>query len=124
MVNPLRAPVLYRTPCGAKPQGLLFVAEERGHVKRLVRDLERGGAGARDGWRRDRRVADRGAPASAVAAEAGRDDRDPYLAAEGVVDDRAEDDVRVLVGGGCDDFGSLVHLEETDLGTARDVEED
>src|SRR5260221_3422693 len=37
-------------------------------------------------------------PPLAVPAEARRDDRDAHLIAERVVDDRAEDDIRVLVG--------------------------
>ena len=64
------------------------------------------------------------AAAAALAAEAGRDHRDAHLVAHRLVDDRAEDDVRVLVGRARHDLGRLVHLEQADVGAAGDVEED
>ena len=73
-----------------------------------------------------------GAPARAATrrrrrrwrAEAGRDHGDPHLVAMRVVDDGAEDDVRVLVGRARDDLGRLVHLEQADVGPPGDVEQD
>ena len=41
-----------------------------------------------------------------------------------VVDDRAEDDVRVRVGGALDDLGRLVDLEQAEVAAAGDVEQD
>ena len=51
-------------------------------------------------------------PAAALGAEAGGDHRHPHLVLQLVVDHRAEDDVRVLVGRAGDHLGRLVHLEE------------
>ena len=50
------------------------------------------------------------------AVEAGGDDGDPDLVAHLVVDDRAEDDVGVLVGDAVDDLGRRVHLEQAEVG--------
>ena len=58
------------------------------------------------------------------ALEAGRDDGDPHLVTHVVVDDRAEDDVGVGMGHAVDDLGRLVHLEQSEVGTAGDVEQD
>src|SRR5919198_1374071 len=67
-----------------------------------------------------------GLPAAppALGAEAGRDDRHAHLVLEALVDDGAEDDVRVLVGGAGDDLGGLVHLEEADVLRAGDIQQD
>ena len=57
------------------------------------------------------------------AVEAGRDDGHLHLVAEGVVDDRAEDDVRVRVGRLGDQRGRLVDLEQAQVGAAVDREQ-
>ena len=62
--------------------------------------------------------------AGAVAVEAGGDDGDLELVAHALVDDGAEDDVGLRVGHLLDDLGRLVDLEEAQVGTAGDVEED
>ena len=56
----------------------------------------------------------------AAAVEPGRDDGDPHLVAEGVVDDRAEDDVGLGVRGLLDQPGRLVDLEQAEVGAALD----
>src|SRR5438093_9880422 len=121
-MNPKRASPPYRVAAGPKPR--LFVAEKRGDVQDVRRDLEaaRRGLAAGAGNGGHRRLAAPAAPAA--ASETGGDHRHAHLVAERVVDHGAEDDVRVLVGGARDDLGRLVHLEEADVGTARDVEED
>ena len=63
------------------------------------------------------------APAAWPAAEAGGDHRHTHLVAHRLVDDSTEDHVRVRVGVPGDDLRRLVHLEQPDIGTARDVEE-
>ena len=50
-----------------------------------------------------------------TAVEAGRDDGDPHLVAERVVDDRAEDDVGLRVGGLADQLGGLVDLSRREI---------
>ncbi len=52
--------------------------------------------------------------------EAGRDDGHADLVAEGVVDDRAEDDVGVGRGGVGDELRGLVDLEQAQVGAAGD----
>ena len=66
-----------------------------------------GGLLGRSSSRRRRRVPRR--------PEAGGDHRHANLVLERLVDDGAEDDVRVLVGGARDDLGRLVDLEEPDV---------
>src|SRR4051812_48667378 len=61
---------------------------------------------------------------SPASAEAGRDDGDPDLTREPVVDGGAEDDVRVLHRGGADHLGCLVHLDEREVVAARNREQD
>src|SRR5690554_2770229 len=55
-----------------------------------------------------------------AAVEAGGDDGDPDLVPERVVDDRAEDDVRVRVGGVGDELGGIVDLEQAEVRAAGD----
>ena len=55
-----------------------------------------------------------------AAVEAGGDDGDPDLVAEGVVDDGAEDDVGVLVDGVAHQACRLVDLEQPEVGTTGD----
>ncbi len=55
--------------------------------------------------------------------EARGDDRDPDLVAEGIVDHRTEDDVRFGMGGVRDQLGRGVDLEQTEIGTTRDVQQ-
>ena len=56
--------------------------------------------------------------------EPGRDDRDPHLAGEPLVVDRAEDDVRVVRRRLADHLGRLVDLEQGQVLPARDREQD
>src|SRR5690606_40843091 len=56
--------------------------------------------------------------------EAGGDDGDAHLVAEGVVDDVAEDDVRLGVRGLLDQAGGLVDLEEPEVAATLDGEQD
>ena len=58
------------------------------------------------------------------AAEAGRDDRDPDLPRETLVDGRAEDDVRVVRRRLAYDLRGLVDLEQRQVLATRDGEED
>jgi hypothetical protein len=58
-----------------------------------------------------------------AAVEAGRDDGDAHLVAEGVVDDRTEDDVGLGVRGLLDQAGGLVDLEEAEVAAALDGEQ-
>src|SRR5687767_8265480 len=55
--------------------------------------------------------------------EARRDDADLHIAAHALVDDRAEDDVRLGVRGSVDDLRGFVHLEEREVRAAGDGEE-
>ena len=59
-----------------------------------------------------------------LAVEAGRDDGDAHLVAQRRVDDGAEDDVAVGVGGAADDLRRLVDLEQPEVVAAGDVEQD
>src|SRR5215208_4367866 len=59
-----------------------------------------------------------------AVVEPGGDDGHADLVAERLVDDRAEDDVRVGVSGALDDLGRLVDLEQADVRAARDVQQD
>src|SRR4051794_14766885 len=105
-------------------------AQERRDVDLVVRDLERGPLAvvdARAAVRRPRAPRCAGAraePAAARAVEARGDHRDADVVAELLVDDRAEDDVRVGVGRGVDELGRLVDLEQPEVLAARDVEQD
>ena len=56
--------------------------------------------------------------------EAGRDHRDPHFFTHGVVDHAAEDDVGVGMRDPVDDLRRLVDLEQAEIGTAGDVEQD
>src|SRR5437660_6697819 len=56
--------------------------------------------------------------------ETGGDHGDLDLARHLLVDDRAEDDVGVLVGGAAHDLGGLVDFVERQVGAAGDIEED
>src|SRR5207244_10376212 len=82
----------------------LFAAQEGRHVEPVLGLL---GACCRDGdlWFCSRPAA---APPS---AESGRDDGDAYLVSHCVVDDGAEDDVRIHVRRARHDLGRLVDLE-------------
>ena len=86
--------------------------------RRSARSNRRSGAAAHGGHRRLDAP-----PPPRPAAEARRDHRDPHRLAERLVDDRAEDHVRVRVGMAGDDLGRLVDLEQPEAGAARDVEE-
>src|SRR5687767_7766949 len=55
--------------------------------------------------------------------EPGRDHADLHVAAHAVVDDRAEDDVRLRIGRGVDDLGRFVDLEQSEIRTAGDGEQ-
>src|SRR5205814_9885207 len=59
-----------------------------------------------------------------AAVEAGRDHGHPYLVAERVVDHRAEDDVGVRVRRVGDKLGRVVDLEQAEVRTARDGQQD
>ena len=59
-----------------------------------------------------------------LLVEAGRDDGDADLVAEGAVDDVAEDDVRLGVDGLADQVGGLGDLEEAEVGAALEEEQD
>ncbi len=63
-------------------------------------------------------------PLAVEAVEPGGHHRDPHLVTEGVVDDRAEDDVGVGVGGLGDELAGLVDLVEREVGRAGDAEQD
>src|SRR5918995_84072 len=56
--------------------------------------------------------------------EARGDHGDRYLLPVRLIDYRAEDEVRILVGGVVDDLRSLVDLEEPQLAPSRDVQDD
>src|SRR5919108_2970237 len=60
----------------------------------------------------------------ARAVEAGGDDGDLHLVTHPVVDDRAEDDVRLRIGRLLDPLRRLVHLEQAEVRAAGHVEED
>src|SRR5262245_11960442 len=92
---------------------LLLAAQEGRYVERLVSLLLRRACGSGNSM-----SLGGAAPAAALSAEAGGDDGDAHLVAHRLVDHRAEDDVRVLIGSAGDDFGCLVHLEETDVRAA------
>src|SRR5688572_13025880 len=95
----------------------LRAAEERGDFENVRRDVEAlGGCLALAGLL--------AALAPVRLVEAGGDDGHAHLAAHRLVDDSAEDHVRVEIRRARDDLGRLVHLEQPDVGPARDVEED
>jgi hypothetical protein len=90
---------IYRNRRVSKPRALR-VAQERGHFEHVVRHVEPFAPG------RLRLLGTellglgdlRGAaPARTVRAESSRDHRDSHLVGERFVDDRAEDDIRVLI---------------------------
>ena len=58
-----------------------------------------------------------------MRVEARGDHADLHLTAHALVDDRAEDDVRLGVGRGVDDLGRLVDLEQGQVGAAGDREQ-
>src|SRR5690606_3505701 len=62
----------------------------------------------------------RGPVAAGRLVEPGGDHRDAHLVAEGVIDDRAEDDVRVAGRGVRHELRRLVDLEQTEVGAAGD----
>src|ERR687896_163455 len=110
--------------------GGLSILQERRDVDLVLRDLERPSlaivhrdvaapwlAPAAGGVLGEQRQAAR-------PLEAGGDHRDADAVRKAVVDHRAEDDVRVLVGGALDDLGRLVHLEQPQVAAASDVEQD
>src|SRR4051794_11652937 len=114
----------------ARLSGGPVLAEELRDGDVVVGDLERGplavvGARAPGGGPRAARGGAAGAGAAAAGAiEARRDHRDADLVAELLVDDGAEDDVRVRIGGGVDELGRLIDLEQAEVLAARDVEQD
>ena len=93
-----------------------------GISKRAVRPLEVAGA------ERRRRTApsdsSRRLQRARALLEAGRDHGHADVIAELLVDDGAEDDVRVLVGGARDDLRRVVDLEQAEVAAAGDVQED
>src|SRR6185437_7005322 len=110
------------------------LAEEGGHVEIVVTQIElvvlpRGLGEDVHGVRRAREqrrcpiAADR-APPVLPPFESRGDDRDPHLVTHVVVDNRAEDDVGVGVRHAVDDLRRLVHLEEAEVGSTGDVEQD
>ncbi len=64
------------------------------------------------------------APAPVLEAEAGCDHRHPYLVAQRLVDDGAEDDVRIGVGRRRDHLRGFVDLEQADVAPPGDVQQD
>src|SRR5512143_1033247 len=78
----------------------------------------------RRGNARSHRRSTAGVTSIVPAVEAGRDDRDPNLVAHLVVDDGAEDDVRVGMGHTVDHLGRLVDLEQAEVAAAGDGEQD
>src|SRR5690242_1024137 len=78
------------------------------------------GSGGRGGRQAETAGPARAGPGQPGLVEPGRDHRDPYLVAQRVVDDRAEDDVGVRGGGVGDQLGCLVDLEEPQVGAALD----
>ena len=126
-----------RSVCTAASSPLWFEAGTGSGAGR--RGLDRGGgrggcraagAAAAAEPRRPGRAALDGAERPVVGAvdrgatvEAGRDDGDPHLVAEGVVDDRTEDDVRLGVRGLLDQSRGLVDLEEPEVAAALDREQ-
>src|SRR3954471_24944665 len=103
------------------------LSQERRDVDLVVADLERL---ALDPWRAittartlARLLTSLPRPRAAVVEPRG-DDRDPHLVAQRLVDDRAEDDVGVGIGGALHDLGRLVDLEQADVRPAGDVEQD
>src|SRR5439155_14086536 len=64
-----------------------------------------------------------GARAGAAVVEAGGDDGHADLVAQALVQDRAEDDVRVGVRGALDDLRGLVDLEQAEIAAAGDAQE-
>src|ERR671915_551404 len=103
-----------------------YLTEEGRDIQVVVADLERRALAVVDPRPAVARPAlallTRGAEAGAV--EPGRDHGDADLVAEPVVDDGAEDDVGVRVGRRVDDLRRLVDLEEPEVLTAGDVQQD
>ena len=63
-------------------------------------------------------------PRLLAGIEPGGDDGHLHLVAHAVVDDGAEDDVRLRIGGLLDHLGRLVDLEQAEVRAAGDVEQD
>src|SRR3954470_10342510 len=105
-------------------------AQEGRDVDLVVRDLERGPLAVVDARaavgraRAAGRAPAGGEAAAARAVEARGDHRHADLVAELLVDDGAEDDVRVGVRRRVDQLGGLVDLEQPEVLAARDVERD
>ena len=102
----------------------LRVSEEGRNVEQLVRNVEAFGPGRRRSGGSAPALASRNRGPPAGTAEAGRDHRHAYLFRHRVVDDGAEDDVRIRIRGGGDDLSGLVHLEESEVAPAGDVQQD
>ena len=58
-----------------------------------------------------------------LGVEAGGDDRHPHLVSQGTVDHVSDDDVGLGVDGLAHQVGGLVHLEQTQVGTALEEEQ-
>src|SRR5262245_42083191 len=104
----------------ASTAGAASALEEGGYVEggaTFARRARR--AALLGGWRPE--IAAR---AAATTAEAGGDHGDPDLPVQPIVDGRAEDDVRVVGGGGTDYLGGIVHLDQRQVVPSRDREED
>src|SRR5438552_6101340 len=124
--SPRGQPRTFHKSLGTKPVALR-VAQKRRNFQDVVRDVEAfvssglrlfGGELLGLGGLR------RAPPARPVGAEPGCDHRHAHLVVERLVDDCAEDDVRILVRRPGDHLGRFVHLEEPDLAAAGDVEQD
>ena len=107
----------HRTACA--------LTQERRYVDVLVADLERGPlASPRDGRPPEAASRSRRGAPPRRGVEAGADHRHADLVLLLLVDHRAEDDVRLAVGGALDDLRRLVDLEEAEVASAGDVEQD
>src|SRR6266446_3587826 len=124
--NPRGHPRTFRNSRGTKPVALR-VAQERRNFQDVVRAVEAfvsNGLRLFGGDLLGLGGLCRAAPARPVWAEPGCDHGHPHLVLERLVDDGAEDDVRILVCRPGDHLGRFVHLEESDLTTTGDVEQD
>src|SRR6185503_19606833 len=101
---------------------VLPAAQERRHFENVRRDVEAAAHGLALAVEREILAL---APLTAERpVETRRDHRHAHLPVHALVDDSAEDDVGVEIGGPGDDLGGLVDLEEADIRPARDVEQD
>ena len=117
--SPERALPLVAASRPAKPRDALLVPEEGRDVEGIARvELRPARSEGRDSF------TGRTGPAAPLRAEPGGDHGHPHLVLELVVDHRAEDHVRVLVGSTRHYLGRLVDLEEPEVGGTADVEED